>query len=124
MGCEDARCVRLTVTQDIDGFDARTSRMKNIIRKLGVGCPGPDWDGKTFVRIEGKVGFEPHGRASECWESYFVLTLPTIPAHTHYLDGWKEVPVKWGSRPMSFQGRTIEDVVAQANAFLDSIKPS
>lgn len=77
--------------------------------------PSPRAEEEKFVEITCQVGFEPHGRASEDWEVFWVLTLPQVARHWKSTSGWRKGAAGW---PMSFKGRTLEDVLLQAIAFL------
>lgn len=77
---------------------------------------GPAVDGKEFINVSCGVAFEPHGKASEDWEIYWILTLPQIHGHWKSTDGWKARANP--HLPMSFKGRTFDEVVNKAKIFL------
>lgn len=77
---------------------------------------GPDADGKEFINVSCNVGFEPHGKASEDWDVYWTLTLPQIQSYWKSTDGWK--PRENSFLPMSFKGKTFDEVVNKAKNFL------
>jgi hypothetical protein len=89
-----------------------TSELQVLERLLNRGA----FDGVAFA-LTCENGFEPHGRASETWETLWRLVLPDVPAHWwHMREGWK--PCTGNAVPMQFRGRTPGDVVTAAVAFL------
>lgn len=94
-------------------------KLKMLIKKVGGHpIPGPESQGKCYVDLKCKCDFEPFNRASEMWEYFWTLILPTVPAHYKFKDGWKRTRNEF---PMSFKGRTPEDVINQADKFLDEV---
>ena len=89
--------------------------MDELLKLLKISCD-PNTAGKEFINISCKVGFEPHGRASETWEIYRILTLPQIPQYVKFTDGWKKL--ESCDLPMRFQGRTYDKVIQKAIIFL------
>lgn len=77
---------------------------------------GPKTDGKEFINVSCNVGFEPHGRASEDWDVYWALTLPQIQNHWKSTNGWR--PCKYSTLPMSFKGKSFDEVVNKAKKFV------
>jgi len=88
--------------------------MNELMKLLKIN-PAPVDEGRKFIVVSCGVGFEPHGRASETWEIYWTLVLPQIPYHWKSTNGWRRGSTK---EPISFKGRTFDDVVSKAKAFL------
>ena len=89
--------------------------MDELLKLLKISC-APNTDGKEFINISCKVGFEPHGRASETWEIYWVLRFPQISRHVKFTSGWE--PIKNKELPMVFKERTYNEVIQKAINFL------
>lgn len=70
---------------------------------------------KRVVTLTLSYMFEPHGRASETWEDVCELTLETVQAYWKSNQGWARVTREL---PMTFKGRTEEDVKRQAIEFI------
>ena len=114
-----------TLNNDSSNID-ELRRLLRVPNLLSLQC--------TFVEIKCYSDFEGHGRASETWEEHWELTLPTIPAYWHSTKGWRlcEKTDPLGidfindssiiDRKMSFHGKTFDNVVTNAIAFLKEIK--
>ena len=88
-------------------------------RALRIDC-APHNSGKTFAVIKCEVDFEPHGRASETWGRVWLLKLPQVPYHWWKRNqGW--VVGDAGTKPMSFHGRTLVEVMSKATDFMNKI---
>ena len=70
---------------------------------------GPSTHGQSFIEARCYCGFEGHGRASEAWEEHWELKLPQVPDTRYH---------RSGNFPVSFHGRTWDDVKAEALAYL------
>jgi len=88
--------------------------MDELLRLLNISC-APGTDEKEFIRVSCCVGFEPHGIASETWEIFWKLELPQIPYHWKSTAGWRRGAT---DKPMTFSGRTFENIVQRAIVFL------
>ncbi len=75
---------------------------------------GPTVANKDFIQIECRSQFEPHGRASETWETIWKLHLPHTQGHSKYITGWQPLAVE---KCQSFKGRTLNAVLNKAVAF-------
>lgn len=80
---------------------------------------GPNTDGKEFINVSCNVGFEPHGKASEDWDVYWTLVLPQIQSYWKSINGWKGR--EYSFLPMSFKGKTFDEVVDKAKNFLKEL---
>jgi hypothetical protein len=92
----------------------RREGMEELLQLLSV-RPGPETDGKTFVDIKYKVGFEPDGRASETWDGYWEVALVQIPHHWRSTKGWVRGTT---DHPITFGGATIGSAINNASTFL------
>jgi hypothetical protein len=81
----------------------------------------PLHDGLTLINITCGVGFEPHGLASETWESFWKLELPLVSHHWRSTTGWRLGSNLSKSNCMYFTGRTLEEVLAKADRFLSEM---
>jgi len=86
----------------------------------GINIPGPERMGKTFVELFCHCDFEPFGRASEMWEYVWTLHFPEAPRMWKSTKGW----VQSHTHPygMQFRGRSVEDVMKQAEDFFGELE--
>ena len=79
--------------------------------------PRPEWKSSSNDIMTIRLGydFEPHGRASECWEDVWSIKLHTVPGYWWSTTGWR----RGGFEGMRFYGRTIEDAKAQMIGFMN-----
>lgn len=90
--------------------------MDDLLRMLGYEVIGPVNDNKPIITVECKCSFEPNGRASETWESYWVLILHTVKYHWwNTKEGWR---LGISSDSMNFKGESYWNVHGQALNFL------
>lgn len=82
----------------------------------------PEYHKFKFMTIEFGQDYEPHGKASENWEFYWVLTLPHIRYYWLSTNGW--VVGDNPKLPISFKARTLEQCARQALDFLITIGPN
>lgn len=90
-----------------------TENLSWLIAKLPKAYDAP---AQTLITIRVGNDFEPHGRASEDWEIIVTLTLYGVPRYWLSNTGWR---LGNDFIPMQLNGRTLEDVIRQAIAFLE-----
>lgn len=88
--------------------------MDELFNLLNV-VPSKEHDGKIFIDLACKVGYEPFGEQSEKWEHYWTLRLPQIEKHWLSEHGWRKANTDGG---IVFYGATAEEVVGRAVDFL------
>lgn len=94
--------------------DLPISRLQALDRLLNRGM----YNGVSFT-LTCRNEFEPHGRASETWETAWVLSIPDIPYHWRGADQvWREGTVG-GVGCMTFSSRTADAVANKAILFLE-----
>jgi len=88
-----------------------------------VGLPGsilsPRFHNETIVDIKLCCEFEPHGRASETWEWIWHLDLKHQSPHWKSTDGYRKCT--GNGVKQRFSGKTLDEVVKEANHFLASV---
>jgi hypothetical protein len=87
--------------------------LSDLISRLPKAYNAPSQD---LITIRVGNDFEPHGCASETWETIYTLTLNTIPHHWLSTTGWR---LGETSEAIRFSGRTLSDVVDKAARFLE-----
>lgn len=112
--------------------------MHELVKLLGVWQMGPMHNSRTVFRLECRIEFEPHGRASETWEPLWILTLPHIRRYEAKIkpdeisavqrqprgarpEQMQWVPVMRYPDCMTFRGRDDLECLQRAVAFLRAV---
>lgn len=86
--------------------------VKELRKHFQIGPAGADED---VIRIVMRHEFEPHGRASETWETVWYLHLPKVQYMWQSTTGWQK-----GKRGLhqKFKGKTLREVLEKAGNYL------